>query len=311
MNIFSATNVVILLIIALCFGSTFLFISLSLSDFDPLSSGSGRIIIAGTFSLFFAFASGHGLPKTLKLWLYSSAYGIFCLGLPFILIPFALKTITTGEVAIYLSSIPLFILLLARIVLKERITKKKWIGFFIGFSGLILLIGPDSILSGRMTENISAAALCIMASILLAAGGIIIQMMPKVSPIALTGSSLLIASIIMLPVFLMTSPNLSPEPVSLLGLFAVGIFSTFLGSTIRFALIKRTSAVFTSINGFLAPIVASIFGITLLDEKVTIGIILSYIVIVSGVFIAQNMDVYLINTIKNNTLLAGNNKIDD
>ena len=61
----------------------------------------------------------------------------------------------------------------------------------------------------------------------------------------------------------------------------------------------------------MAPIVASIFGITLLDEKVTIGIILCYIVIVSGVFIAQNMDVYLINTIKNNTLLAGNKKIDD
>ncbi len=311
MNTFSATNVVLLLIIALCFGSTFLFISLSLSDFNPLSSGSGRIIVAGTFSLFFTFASGQGLPKTLKLWLYSSAYGIFCLGLPFILIPFALKTITTGEVAIYLSSIPLFILLLARIVLKERVTKKKWIGFFLGFSGLILLIGPDSILSGRMTENISAAALCIMASILLAAGGIIIQMMPKVSPVALTGSSLLIASIIMLPVFFMTSPNLSPEPVSLLGLFAAGIFSTFLGSTIRFALIKRTSAVFTSINGFLAPIVASIFGITLLDEKITIGIILSYIVIASGIFIAQNMDVFLMNVIKKNTLLAKSNKIDD
>ena len=118
-------NLAILLTIALCFGSTFLFIYLSLADFSPLAAGSGRIIVASICSIIFLYASGNKLPDTVELWIYSTVYGSLCLALPFILIPFALETLTTGEVAIYLSSIPLFILLLARVILKEEISLKR------------------------------------------------------------------------------------------------------------------------------------------------------------------------------------------
>ena len=45
------------------------------------------------------------------------------------MVPLALNFITTSELAIYLASIPLFVLILAKLILKEIITLKKWIGF--------------------------------------------------------------------------------------------------------------------------------------------------------------------------------------
>ena len=290
-------NSLILLIIALCFGSTFLFIFLSLADFNPLATGSGRIIVAGICSIVFLYASGNKLPNTLELWSYATIYGIFCLTIPFILIPFALRNLTTGEVAIYLSSIPLFILVLAKFILKEKISAKRWLGFFTGVLGLIFLVISSQNSTIDFSSNLLSALLCILASILLATGGILIQKMPKYSPISLTGASLTVASILAIPIFLINVPEDIPQPIPLIGLFGVGIFSTFLGNTLRFILIRRTNAVFTSINGFIAPIIASILGIVLLTEQITFGTILSYLIIISGVFIAQDMDKHIYNLV--------------
>ena len=290
-------NSLILLIIALCFGSTFLFIFLSLADFNPLATGSGRIIVAGICSIVFLYASGNKLPNTFELWFYAAIYGIFCLTIPFILIPFALRNLTTGEVAIYLSSIPLFILVLAKFILKEKIAAIRWLGFFIGGLGLIFLVISSQNSAIDFSSNLLSALLCILASILLATGGILIQKMPKYSPISLTGASLTVASILAIPIFLINVPEDIPQPIPLIGLLGVGIFSTFLGNTLRFILIRRTNAVFTSINGFIAPIIASILGIVLLTEQITFGIILSYLIIISGVFISQDMDKHIYNLV--------------
>ena len=232
-------NSLILLIIALCFGSTFLFIYLSLADFNPLATGSGRIIVAGICSIVFLYASGNKLPNTFELWFYAAIYGIFCLTIPFILIPFALRNLTTGEVAIYLSSIPLFILVLAKFILKEKISAKRWLGFFIGVLGLIFLVISSQNSTIDFSSNLLSALLCILASILLATGGILIQKMPKYSPISLTGASLTVASIKSIPIFLINVPEDISQPIPLIGLLGVGIFSTFLGNTLRFILIKN------------------------------------------------------------------------
>ena len=169
-------NSFILLAIALCFGSTFLFIYLSLAGFNPLAAGSGRILVASICSIIFLYASGRRLPKTLELWIYSAIYGGFCLALPFILIPFALKTLPTGKVAIYLASIP-FILLFAKLILKEKVSLKDGWFLYWCFWPYLLISGHQSTIS---TSDLLSSSFCIIASILLANGGILIQKCPDV-----------------------------------------------------------------------------------------------------------------------------------
>jgi drug/metabolite transporter (DMT)-like permease len=188
-------------------------------------------------------------------------YGVFCLACPFLLIPFALKSLSTSETAIYLSSIPLFVLLLAWIFLKEKISLKKWFGFFIGMVGLIILSGPEGIIPTESSHSILPALILIIASILIAAGGIVIQIMPKTPPVQLAAATFLIAGLFVCPIFSLALPDQITSTSSILGLICVGTFSTFVGMLSRVILIRRAGAVFASINGYGAPVVASVLGV--------------------------------------------------
>ena len=294
----SIINYSLILILTCCLGSTFLFISISLTSFNPIASGSGRVILAAIFSVIFTFILGQKLPDNKRDWFFAFIYGVFFLSIPFSIIPYSLRFLDTSEVAIYLASIPLFILILARIFLNEIISFKKWIGFIIGVTGLIFLSGPENFIY-KKDYNYLPPLLCILASILLAGGGIFIQKISKSSPLQITAASFLIGGIILLPLFLLNLPINFPSNYSIFGLIAVGIFSTFFGSLVRFVLIKRAGAVFTSINGFTSPIFSTLLGVLILDESLTSVRLISFSLILLGVFVAQDFDKLIKNKLFN------------
>ena len=273
----------------LCFGSGPMFIIWSLNNFTAMSSGSGRIIIAGLASILFCYITGNKLPKEINIWFYCIFFGLISLGLPFLLVPFSLKFISTSELAIYLSSIPLFVLLLARIFLKEKITIKKWLGFFIGIIGLIILSDPHSF-SIQNSNELLASLLCIVISVCLASGGIVLQKMPRYNSISFSAGSFFIATVLAIPIFSFSSPNSPPSLESSLSILFVGVISTFLGGFCRILLVKRAGAVFTSINGYLVPLVTCSLGIIFLNEILDLNTVLSFLIVITGVLISQDID---------------------
>jgi len=272
----------------LCFGSGPMFIIWSLNNFTAMSSGSGRIIVAGFVSVLFCYITGNNLPREKNVWFYCTFFGLISLGLPFLLMPLSLRFITTSELAIYLSSVPLFVLLLAQIFLKEKITKQKWLGFIIGIFGLIILSDPYSF-SIQNSNELLASILCIIISICLASGGIVLQKMPKYNPISFSAGTFFIATLLAIPVFLFSYPNSNPSLESSLSIVFVGVVSTFLGGLFRILLVKRAGAVFTSINGYLVPLVTCSLGIIFLSETLDLNTVLSFLIVITGVLISQDL----------------------
>ncbi|MAC60571.1 MAG: hypothetical protein CMN37_01580 [SAR116 cluster bacterium] len=272
----------------LCFGSGPMFIIWSLNNFTAMSSGSGRIIVAGFVSVLFCYITGNNLPREKNVWFYCTFFGLISLGLPFLLMPLSLRFITTSELAIYLSSVPLFVLLLAQIFLKEKITKQKWLGFIIGIFGLIILSDPYSF-SIQNSNELLASILCIIISICLASGGIVLQRMPKYNPISFSAGTFFVATLLAIPVFLFSYPNSNPSLESSLSIVFVGVVSTFLGGLCRILLVKRAGAVFTSINGYLVPLVTCSLGIIFLNETLDVNTILSFLIVITGVLISQDL----------------------
>ena len=289
---FKLVSYAILMTLTFCLGSTFLFASLAVQEMHPLAVGAGRVVLGSIFLAIIAITSGKGLVTGPKQWRSASIYGVIFIALPFLLLPWVLLYISTTTAAIYYAAIPLLVLVLSRLILKTYISWRRWLGFMIGAVGLVILVsvGTDSALASKAPPPLFTFLphlACIFSAIMLAGGGIFVQSIERIQPLSLTASALIAGNILALPIFLLFAPATMPSLTGIIGLFGVGFLASGLGTLVRSILIQREGAIFTSINGYIAPIYASFLGILFLGEIVTLSNIIAYGLVVAGLLIAR------------------------
>ena len=106
--------------------------------------------------------------------------------------------------------------------------------------------------------------------------------------ISFAASGLLVATVILLPLALITSGV--PENVSIisvLGLVFLGLFPTGLATILLTLIIKRAGPPFLSLVNYQVPVWAVIIGLTLLGEAIPGHFFISLAVILAGLSIAQ------------------------
>lgn len=285
-------SLIILVALSCCLASTFIFSVMSLDAFSPMAAGAARMTIGGAFLTVLTFGFGHGLVRTRREWKYSATYGLGCLMAPFLITPWVAQYLSTSIIALYYAVIPLEVLLLSWMFLKTPISIRKWLGFCIGTSGVLVLAladgdaafvptGPE--LAWPFLPHLGA----IIAALFLASGGVLVQAMPRMQPLAMTSSALLCGCIIAIPVLIIMWPSEWPSSIALYGAFGTGVLGTGLGLLLRTVLIKRESAVFTATNGYIVPLFVGALGVMFLGETVVASSFVAYLFIVLGLIIAR------------------------
>ena len=108
---------------------------------------------------------------------------VFSNALPFTLLAWGQRQVTSGFAGITMAVVPLLVLPLAHVFVPgERLTPRKAAGFAIGFAGVVVLIGTGG------TEPGDAPALarlaCVAASACYAIGAIVTRLAPSGSSLA-------------------------------------------------------------------------------------------------------------------------------
>lgn len=278
-----------LVFLVVIWGSSFGLTRVALNGFYPMEVTFGRTALAAIIVAIVAVTSGQGLPNTVTEWKWLSLLGVFGLAAPVSALSWAQQTVDSGVAAIFISSVPLFLLLLAKVVLKENISTRKWLGFGIGFVGLVWLAGPSALGSiGAKGQGLAQLA-CIAASIGYACGSVIIKIMPSIPPFRATAGAMISGAVFLAPFGYSAIPNaLEVTNVQLLALIALGIFPSGLGQLIRYFTVKRKGPVFVSVVGFLLPIWAGLVGFFLLNEAVGLHSISAYAIILGGLLISRD-----------------------
>ena len=273
-------------ILVLIWGGTFAATRVALEGFSPMAVASGRLILATLIVVPTALISGHGLPKTVEHWVWTGVLGLINFALPFSLIAWGQLEVPSSITATYISAIPLFVLLFSWLFLKEIISLRKWIGFTVGFAGLVWLAHPWEVLSlgGSLLPHLSI----LLATTGMALGSIVIRKMPNLHPLTAIAGAFIVASVASLPFGATTLVQTDYIARPVIGLVLLGVFSTGIAQVLRFFTVKRTSAVFVSVVGYIIPIWAGILGIWLLDETITLSAIIAYGLIIVGLLIARD-----------------------
>jgi drug/metabolite transporter (DMT)-like permease len=269
---------------AALWGASYLFIKVALDDVSEggivcLRTALGAVVLVALAHRWGALESlrGHGR------WILVVA--VVQVVAPFLLITFGENHIDSQLAGILVSSAPIFTALLAlRFDREQRMTGWGAVGIGVGMLGVVLLFGLD--LSGD-ADTLAGGAMVLVASVGYAVGAIIIKhRLRGVEPVAVAGSTMVVAALATLPLFLLTLPDHAPALKTVGSLLVLGAGGTGLAFLWFYTLIRDLGPARASVIAYIAPGFSVLYGATLLDEPVTVGAIGGLALILAGSWLA-------------------------
>ncbi len=280
-------------VLALIWGSSFLFIKWGLEEVSFLSVVAGRLIFGLVFLFGASLVQGLGLPRR-ALWRRLAVVALANNVIPWILLVWGEQFIPSGIAAMLNATTPLFTLLLASTWGDEQLSWLKVTGLIVGFLGVAVVIGQDLVTAftqagGTMTV-LGELAVLVMA-ISYAFGAVYGRRnLRGESALQLATGQLLIAFIVVLPITLFTNslPTTLPSLQAIGGIAALGFFGSGMAYFLFYGLLESVGATRTVIVTYLLPIVAIVLGWAVLNEMITLEMVAGMALILTGVLLVNN-----------------------
>ena len=184
-----------------------------------------------------------------------------------------------------MSTTPLSGSILAHFFLKdEKLSIPKSFGVLVGFSGIVLLFFDKVIIN---SDNYLYALITILGSTFYCIGGLLTLKLKNKKNENVTTSTTLWSVIFLLPFSLIieTPWNSDPTMASTISLLYLGIVATGFAWLIRFRILTVNGLVFQTQVAYLIPIFGIFFGYFLMDEIITWRVLLSLVIILTGIYI--------------------------
>jgi drug/metabolite transporter (DMT)-like permease len=278
----------LLLLLALTWGSSFLFIKQAVDTLPPLSLVVGRMAIGAAMLLIIARAKGQRMPRDRGLLGRMVFLGIIGNSLPFFLIAWGEQYTPSNLAAILMVTIPSFVIVLAHFFTHdEPMTLGKALGCLCGFAGVIALIGVDALkgLGDVVIGQIAILAGAFSYSLY----GINAKRLPPLGSEMLVGTILLAGLIPLIPIWLAIDQpwQLAPDGKAWFSVTWLGLLSTGGGNLLFFLLIRRVGAGFGSFNNYLVPLMGVGWGFFLAGETPTWNALVALVLILTGLACAR------------------------
>lgn len=283
----TAVNWMLLTILSVLWGGSFLFVELALQGLGTLTIVWARVAGAAAVLALWIGLSGAQLPKGRAVWVALAVMGLLNNVLPFTLIVQAQGQIEGGLAAIVNATTPLWTVIVAHVfTTDERLTAAKALGLGLGFAGVLVIAGDGSGQAGAIVACLGAALSYGFAGV----WGRRFKPM-GLQPLQVAFGMLASSSVLLLPVWLWIGrPWTQPWP----GAGAVGavaalaLLSTALAYILYFRLLASAGATLLSLVTFLIPVSALGLGIGVLGEVILpqhylgLGLILAGLVALDG-----------------------------
>jgi drug/metabolite transporter (DMT)-like permease len=281
---------ILLTFLALIWSSAFFNIKIATYSYGPVTIALGRVFFGAIPVLLLCLYKRIKIEAFSKDWHWFAMIGFINLVAPFFLISYGVKSVQSNLAAILMSTTPLSSTILAHFFTKnEKFNFIKTFGVLIGFSGIIYLFSDNLLINDN---NFISALLILLGSTCYVVGGVLTLKISKKKNENVTGSILIWAIIILIPLtFFIEKPwSLNPSIESTVSLIYLGIVSTGLAWLLRFRILKNNGLIFQSQVSYLIPIFGMILGYIFLKEMITAKVIVSLIAVLIGLYFVKKAD---------------------
>ncbi len=277
----------LLSLLALIWASAFFNIKIATYSFGPVTIAFLRVFFGAIPVLLLCYFKNIKIEAFSKDWYWFALIGFINLVAPFFLIAYGIKSVQSNLAAILMSTTPLSSTILGHFYLKnEKFNFIKTVGILIGFSGIVYLFSDNLLID---ENNFNSALLILLGSTCYVIGGVLTLKISKKKNENVTGSILIWATIILIPLtILIERPwNLVPRIDSTISVIYLGLVSTGIAWLLRFKILIKNGLIFQSQVSYLIPIFGTVLSYIFLKELITLKVLLSLIAVVIGIYFVK------------------------
>lgn len=277
-------------LLALIWGSSYLWIKLALRGLSPTELTFARLVL-GSAVLFAVLAVRRdSLPRSPVLWMHMTVAALFGNAAPYLLFAAGEQHVASSTAGMLNATTPLWTVVVALAIRHQRaVSARQAAGLVVGFGGAVLIFSPWQAVSGLASTG---AVECLAAA---ASYGISFVYMDRflarrgIGPVALSACQLGAASgllAITLGVTGAPSPHLDVTVVASIAI--LGLAGTGAAYVLNYQIIASEGATVASTVTYLLPVVAIVLGVLVLGEHITLPVLAGVALILAGVALTRN-----------------------
>ena len=281
---------ILLVLLALIWASAFFNIKIATYSFGPVTIAFLRVFFGAIPVLLLCYYKDIKIEAFSKDWYWFALIGFINLVAPFFLIAYGIKSVQSNLAAILMSTTPLSSTVLGHFYTKnEKFNFIKTFGILIGFSGILYLFSDNLLID---ENNLVSALLILLGSTCYVIGGVLTLKISEKKNENVTGSILIWATIILIPLvsFIEQPWNISPRLDSTISVIYLGLVSTGLAWLLRFRILVNNGLIFQSQVSYLIPIFGTILSYIFLKELITTKVLISLIAVSVGIYFVRKAD---------------------
>ena len=279
-----------LLLLALIWGASFLFIKLAVRDMSPATLVLSRAVLgAVTLGLIFAARRQTPIPAGTRTRLLPFlVMAIFGSLLPWFAFGFGELSISSALASILNATTPLWTAVFAYWVTPaERPSALNYLGVAVGFLGTGIVIAPDLIGHPLRATTLGTLAVAGAAASYAVAALVQRRRLRGVSPLQVGFWQLALTAPL---AFIVAFPTIGATRLgwtSIIAMLALGVGGSGIAYLLYYFMMNTLGATRATTVTFLLPVTAVFWGAILLNESITLPILAGMVVILLGVFLTS------------------------
>lgn len=288
-------TLVLFLLLALTWGSSFLFIKVGLEGLSPGQVSLGRMLFGAVTLVGIMLATRRAWPRDPRIWGHLLVVGALLCSVPFTLFAWAEQFVPSGLASVYNATTPLMALLALPLIFPaERLTISQRIGVGVGALGIVVVAAPWRYFAAGMTPEALWAQLALLgATACYGFGTVYTRRFVSSSRL----DSIQIAALQMVlgaGLLILAAPFQALSPMHLswgvvAAIAALGIFGTGLAYVWMTRVIRQWGAARASTVTYLTPIVGVALGMLVLGETIHWHEPVGGVIVILGILLAQGV----------------------
>jgi drug/metabolite transporter (DMT)-like permease len=265
-----------LLILYVVWGSTYLGIRVAVESIPPFIMAGSRFALAGIVMLGFAVVRARGaitLP-TRREWRDSFIVGALLMGGGMGMVALGEESVPSGISALLIAMLPLWVAVLGRVFLGERLPRAAVVGIAVGLAGVGILVGPSSVAAESFNPGGIVALL--LSPISWGAGSLFSSHRAKLpkDPLVATAAQMFVGGIVLAVMAAVRGEYAgfhldAVAPGSLIAFAYLVLVGSLIAFTAYVWLLRVAPLPLIATYAYVNPIVAVALGALILQEPIT------------------------------------------